>query len=254
MIPSQADMLFPVHAVGPPGPLPAGARPVSVETPDGNTLHGIHIRPARANKHRLLVLGFGGNAWNGSDVAGFLHHLYPGADVIVFHYRGYRPSTGSPSAKALLADAPLVLEFARKHVERELTVAVGFSIGSGMAASLARDGSVDGAILVTPFDSLKAAAADMLPWLPVSFFFQHEIDSGDFFSRTDVPVAIIAAERDTLIRPSRTEGLREKARNLVFDETIAGASHNDIYERREFAAAMRAALVQVTAKQSKDKS
>ena len=128
-----------------------------------------------------------------------------------------------------------------------------FSIGSGVAAHLAAKRKLDGLILVTPFDSLKAAAADLFPWLPVGLFFEHEIDAGAFLATTDVPVAIIAGERDTLIRPARTEGLRKKARNLVFDRTIAGAGHNDIYERAEFAAAMRDALVEVTTNQAKDK-
>ena len=167
-------------------------------------------------------------------------------------HRGYRPSAGSPSAKALLADAPVVRDLAVELEKPEVTVAAGFSIGSGVAASLAHDGLVDGAILVTPFDSLKAAAADLFPWLPVGLFFEHEIDAGAFLATTDVPVAIIAGERDTLIRPARTEGLRKIARNLVFDRTIAGAGHNDIYERPEFAAAMRDALRQVTANQMKD--
>ena len=253
MIPSQADMLFPAHAVPPPGPLPASALAVSVATPDGERLQGVHIPPRAGRMSRTLVLGFGGNAWNGADVAAFLHQIYPDEHVVVFHYRGYRPSTGRASAEALLADAPLVRDFAVGLVKPETTIAAGFSIGSGMAALLARDSLVDGAILVTPFDSLKAAAADLYPWLPIGLFFQHEIDSASFLTATKIPVAIIAAERDTLIQPPRTEGLRRSAGHLVFDRTIAGAGHNDIYERPEFAAAMREALKQVTANPVKDK-
>lgn len=238
-------MLFPTHAVPSPGPQPTNSRPVSFEAPDGAVLHGVSIPPAAEAKRRTMILGFGGNAWNGADVATYLHRLYPQAHVVAFHYRGYRPSTGDPSAQALIADAPLVRNFAVKLVKPELSVAVGFSIGSGVAAGLAQAGSVDGVILVTPFDSLKAAAADLFPWLPVSLFFNQEIDAGEFLSGSDVPVAILAGEHDSLIRPARTEGLRQKARNLVFDRTIAGAGHNDIYDRPEFAAAMREALEQL---------
>lgn len=246
MIPTPTDMLFPTHAVPSPGPMPATARQVSIEAPDGVRLHGVHIPPARASTPGVLILGFGGNAWNGADVASYLHRLYPQAHVVTFHYRGYRPSTGKPSAEALIADAPLVRAYANALVKPDATVAVGLSIGSGVAASLARDGLVDGAILVTPFDSLKAAAADLFPWLPVGLFFNQEIDSAAFLSQTDAPVALIAGERDTLIRPARTEGLRRKVRNLVFDRTIGGAGHNDIYERPEFVAAMKEALEAVT--------
>ena len=54
--------------------------------------------------------------WNGQDVAEYLHELFPDLDVVAFHYRGYAPSTGSPSAEALIADAPLVYDFAVEQV------------------------------------------------------------------------------------------------------------------------------------------
>jgi len=238
-------MLFPTHMVGSPGPLPPSAQQVSTPSAEGTVLHGVHIPPAAAGDG-TLVLGFGGNGWNGSDVAAFLHELYPDTDVVAFHYRGYRPSTGSPSAKALMADAPLVHDFAVERVKPTHVIATGFSIGSGVAASLASTRKLDGLILVTPFDSLKAAAAELYPWLPVAPFFEHEMDAAALLKGNDVPVAILAGERDDLIRPTRTEGLRRQVPNLVYDRTIAGAGHNDIYGRPEFQAAMREALVSVT--------
>lgn len=238
----QTQMLFPTGAVGPPGPLPASAEQVSVETPDGQKLHGVHIPAAGAGGPRTLILGFGGNAWNGSDVAAYLHDLYPRADVIAFHYRGYRPSTGSPSAAALIADAPLVHDFAVDRVKPDRTIAAGFSIGSGVAAGLAKSRRLDGLILVTPFDSLKAAAADLYPWLPIGPFFEHEMDAAALLRESEVPVAILAGEHDSLIRPARTERLRRQVPNLVYDRTIAGAGHNDIYHRPDFQQAMREAL------------
>ena len=235
----QAQLLFPTGAVSPPGPLPAGAEQVSTRSAGGDTLQGVHI-PGR--KHGTLILGFGGNAWNGSDVATYLHELYPQADVVAFHYRGYRPSEGSPSADALMADAPLVHDFAVGRVKPRRVIAAGFSIGSGVAASLAANRKVDGLILVTPFDSLKAAASDLYPWLPVGAFFEHEIDTAALLKANDTPVAILAGERDTLIKPARTDALRRRAPNLAFDRTIPRAGHNDIYSRSDFQLAMREAL------------
>lgn len=240
---SQEEIIFPTGSVARPGPLPAGAEQLKVETPDGDTLYGVHIRPAvAAKKHKTLVLGFGGNAWNGQDVATYIHELYPDAEVIAFHYRGYKPSTGSPSAKALLADAPLVYDAAVRRVRPERTVAVGFSIGSGVAASLANRKPLDGIVLVTPFDSLKAVAGSFYPWFPVGAFFRHEIDAASALKDASLPVAIIAAGNDEIIPAARTEALRPQVPKLVFDRTIAGASHNDIYARSEFQASMDEAL------------
>ena len=242
MLEFQTQLIFPTHAVPKAGPLPHGAEKLSLRTADGETLAGVHFPPTGAQGKKTLILGFGGNAWNGQDVAAYLHDLYPDAHVIAFHYRGYAPSTGSPSAEALLGDAPLVYDHAVDKVRPDRTIAVGFSIGSGVAARLATERPLDGAILVTPFDSLKAAAQALYPWVPIGPFFHHEIDAAEALERTDVPIAIVAGERDSIIQPSRTAALRKRVKKLVFDRTIARADHNDIYARSEFQAAMDAAL------------
>ena len=72
-----------------PGPLPRGAERLSVTTPDGETLHGVLLPADERKAERALVLGFGGNAWNGQDVVEYLHEVFPDNDVIAFHYRGY---------------------------------------------------------------------------------------------------------------------------------------------------------------------
>jgi hypothetical protein len=240
----QGRILFPAGAVGGAGRLPPGAERLTLDTPDGHRLHGVRIPPA-APGSGTLVLGFGGNAWNGEAAAAYLHQLFPEADVVVFHYRGYRPSTGTPSAKALLADAPLVRDLAVARLRPARTVAVGFSVGSGVAAALATRRPLDGLILVTPFDSLKKVAAGQFPWLPVRWLFRHEMRPAEWLRRSAVATAIIAGERDTLIPAQRTDALRGAVARLVFDRTIAGAGHNDIYDRPEFRAAMREALARV---------
>jgi uncharacterized protein len=242
----QTQLIFPTHAVAPAGPLPLGAERLSLKTADGNTLQGIHIPPAEISAVRTLILGFGGNAWNGQDVATYLHEIYPGADVIAFHYRGYAPSTGSASAEALIADAPLVYDLAVERVKPSRTVAVGFSIGSGVAAELASQRKLDGLILVTPFDSLKAVAESLYPWLPIGPIFREEIDARAALEHNRVPAAIIAAEHDQIVLSARTEALRARIPNVAFDRTIARSGHNDIYSRLEFQEAMREALTAVS--------
>ena len=238
----QDRAIFPTHLVGRPGPLPAGTQRLSIEARDGDKLQGVHIRPRVLRQPLTLIVGFGGNGWNGEDVASYLHGVYPEAHIVVFHYRGYRPSTGAPSAKALLADAPVVFDAAVERVKPQRTVAVGFSIGSAVAASLAKRRELDGLILVTPFDSLKAVAEGFYPWLPVGMFFRHEMNAAESLEGSDVPVALIAGERDDLIPPARTAALRKRVPNLVFDRTITRAGHNDIYQRPEFRQAMENAL------------
>lgn len=243
----QTQLIFPVHAVPAAGPLPPGSERLQITSAAGQTLHGVHVPPAElAGRGKILIVGFGGNAWNGEDVASYLHEVFPEADVVAFHYRGYAPSGGMPSAEALIADAPLVYDAAIQKVPAKHRIAAGFSIGSGIAAQLAAKRRLDGLILVTPFDSLKAVAQSMYPWLPIGLVFEHEIDAARALERSDVPVAIIAADRDEIVPSERTDALRERVRHLVLDRTIANAGHNDIYARSDFHEAMRAALAALT--------
>lgn len=243
----QTALLFPVSQVGPATPLPPGAEPLRIAAASGERLHGVHIPPARPGAQRLLLLGFAGNGWNAEAAATFLAEQAPEANVVIFHYRGYAPSEGSPSAEALLADAPLVLDFARARLRPARTVAVGFSIGTGVAASLAARRPLDGLILVTPFDSLGRVAAGHYPWLPVRLLFRHAMAPADELAGKRTPVAIIAAGDDRLIPPARTDALRRRLARLVFNRTIPGAGHNDLYRHPDFRHVFREALTRLAA-------
>ena len=244
---AQTSIFFPSRLVPPAGPLPPGAERLELTAPDGVRLEGVVIKPSSPARSTTAILGFAGNASNAAGIAEFLHSLYPEHPVIAFHYRGYAPSGGRPSAAALLGDAPLLFDLARERLRPDRLVVVGISMGSGVAAGLASKRPVDGLILVTPFDSLKAVAQQQFPWLPVSLLLRHNLASDDYLRSSAVPVAIIAAKRDEVIPPSRTQALRQVVGNLVFSTTIPGTQHNDIAYHPRFAAEMRKALDHVIA-------
>lgn len=244
---AQTRLIFPTGLVASADqPLPADSASLDIEAPNGTRLSGISIPAVRDHGgERLLILGFGGNAWNADSVALYLHGLFPDADVIAFHYRGYSPSTGEPSAAALVADGLLVHDHVVKARGPVRVVTVGFSIGAGVAAYLASQRPLAGLILVTPFDSLEALARDHYPWLPVGLLLRHRMPTIDFVREATAPTALIAAERDTIVPPERTQALRPAIVNLVLDRTIPGAGHNDIYHHPEFHAAMAEALKRI---------
>lgn len=242
---SQTSLLFPRWAVGPAPSLPAGAVALQVDRPDGALLHG-HLVPG--DQERTPILGFGGNAWNAADVALFLHRIFPDHPVAAFHYRGYAPSTGRPSARALAEDALAIHD----HLGEQAgwsgpPVVFGFSIGAGPAAHLAANRTVRGLILVTPFDSLSNLARAHYPWAPVGLLLRHRMEPAVELAGTAVPVALVAAARDTIVPASRTEALRsalaETTPGVVFDRTLT-AGHNDLYGHPDFADALRNAMKQ----------
>jgi pimeloyl-ACP methyl ester carboxylesterase len=228
--------------------LPASARRLEASTPDGEVLAGVRIPAVMGARdgRAPTLLGFGGNAWNAEAMALYLHGLFPDREVVAFHYRGYAPSSGRPSAEALLSDSILVFDRLQQAHARECIVAIGFSVGSGVAAYLARHRPVTGLVLVTPFDSLEALARDHYWWAPIGLLLRHRMPTIDFVRGSPVPTALIMAARDTIVPARRSAALRPAIANLVFEATI-DAGHNDLYGRPAFAAAMRKALVRIEA-------
>lgn len=238
----QERILFPSYVVPVAGPLPQGASRLNIDTSDGVRLEGVHI-PARAPRPgAALVLAFAGNASNAQGVAEQLHVFWPERDVVAFFYRGYAPSTGVTAARAVARDAPLIHDFVTQRFRPTRIVGVGISLGSGVAASLAAQRDLAGLILVTPFDSLSATAAQHYPWLPVSWLLRHDIRSAELLASRRTPVAIVAASDDEVVPPARTEALRQSLSRLVFDRTLPGARHNTIAVDPQFPVAMRAAM------------
>jgi pimeloyl-ACP methyl ester carboxylesterase len=215
---AQTWMVFPTYLVrGTSGELPAGTSRFTIPTPDGERLAAVRLPAAdRKGSSRPLVLGFGGNAWNAEAMAVLLHELIPEHDVVTAHYRGYRPSSGRPSAAAIMVDALTVHDSIAEPLG---VIAVGFSIGSGIAAHLAAERSLAGLVLVTPFDSLAMLARQHYPWAPVRML-RHRIETAELLRRVAAPTAVITAERDTIVPARRSLPVIEAAQHLVYSAVV----------------------------------
>jgi uncharacterized protein len=240
--PFQERMLFPTWLAGASGPLPAGGERLTLTAPDGVELHGVYLPPARADGGDTLLLSFAGNATNAQALAERLRVAFPEHPIAAFHYRGYAPSGGTPGAETMVADAPLAYDLVASRYRPRRIVAIGVSLGSGIAASLAAARPLAGVILVTPFDSLKNVAQQVYWWVPVSLLMRHDVDAAAALSGREVPVAIVAAADDGLVRPERTAKLREVLSDLRHDAILPGADHNDIFSHPDFDEALRRSL------------
>lgn len=183
------------------------------------------------------VLYFGGNA---EDVSGSLAELaasFPEHSVYALHYRGYGRSTGRPTEAALQADALALFD----HVVRQradITV-VGRSLGSGVAVALAVQRTVNRLVLVTPYDSIEAVAAQQYALFPVRWLIRDRFDSAAVAPRVRVPTTVIVAEHDEVIRRERTDALVARfAPGVAKVVVIAGAGHNTLDGRPDYEAAL----------------
>ena len=240
----QDGMLFPTNATPPPErPLPAASERWVLDVEGDTRLHGIVIPGADAGGP--VVLGFPGNAWNAQDFAVFLHERLPAATIVAFHYRGYPPSEGRPSERALTGDARRLAGAVRARWPGRAIVPVGVSIGSGVAAAIADAPGVAGAVLVSPFDSIRALAQRRYWWVPVGPLLRHPFDSAARLADVERPIAVLAAGRDALVPPARTEALVAAVPCVVSHRVFAEADHVGLYDEPGFGAALRAAVAAV---------
>ena len=113
------------------------------------------------------------------------------------HYRSYGGSTGTPSERALVADAQRLFEMVAKDHPR--IVVIGRSLGSGIAIQVAAGNRIERLVLVTPYDSIAALAADRFRWFPVRLLLRDRYESWRYASRIGVPTTLVIAGRDEVI-------------------------------------------------------
>ena len=187
---------------------------------------------------RRALTYFGGNAEDVSlDMPSFAS-AFPDEAIYLLNYRGYGGSTGSPSERALFADGLALFDRVRAdHPDVEV---IGRSLGSGVAVYVASQRPVEHLVLVTPYDSLAAVAAEQYPFVPVNWLLRDKFESGKYAPRVSAPTTILAAENDEVIPRKSTEALRSRFREgLVSYHVAPGVGHNTISGSAEYLRLLR---------------
>src|SRR5262245_15132482 len=172
------------------------------------------------------LLYFGGNAEDvGASIARFAERL-PDVSLYFVNYRGYGGSTGSPSERALVADAVALYDWI--HAKQAAISVLGRSLGSGVAVQLARRREVRRLALVTPFDSLVRVAQDHMPWIPVGLLLRDRFDSVAGIPAISAESLVVVAGSDEVIPRARTDSLIAAFRSPPRVIVLEGATHNDV--------------------------
>lgn len=173
------------------------------------------------------VIYFGGNAEDVSQEIPGLSRAFRRSAIYSLQYPGYGKSSGTPSEKAIFADA-LAL-FDRVKVEHPNVVVIGRSLGSGVAVWVASQRPLKRLVLVTPFDSLADAAANQFPYLPVRWLLRDRYESGKYAPAVMAPTSILVAGDDEIIPRASSDRLRDRFRAGVASYVVLpGFGHNTL--------------------------
>ena len=199
---------------------------LDMKTPDGISLEGWFLD--RGGGAPLLIY-FGGNAEEVSYNIPDFRENFPGWSVVLFNYRGYSASGGSPSERALTKDALLIYDTFTKRLDPPKVVLMGRSLGCGVAVSLASRRKVDAMVLVSPYRSLVHLGRRYYRWVPVGLLLRHRFDSLSLVPGLHMPALVVAGGSDSIIPPDESRGLYEAMNEPVNYVEVPGAGHNDIH-------------------------
>lgn len=234
----RTSMFFP--AKYPEGLWDTAALPVKPEehwitTPDRVRLHAWLFR-AR-DKNAPVLVYFHGNAGNIGERAAIAANLASrGVSVLLFDWRGYGKSEGTPTEGALYTDALAAYDFART-INHDISV-YGESLGGPYAAYAAATRGAHAAIIENSFPSLSELGDTLYAPLPLGWTARRALTTARWLNQANVPVLLMHGKRDQVIPfklgQSLYSQLRCKKEMLISDTAghceLAGAEKERYYE------------------------
>ena len=217
-----------------PSPLPAEHRfDVGADVHEtwldvpGARLHALHLRNREPRGVVFFLHGNAGNLDGWFVNADFYRRL--NFDLFMLDYRGYGKSGGRIESQAQLeADVRVAWASIAPRYAGLRRVLVGRSLGSALAAGLGAELQPELTVLVSPYESLAALAAEHYRWVPQPLL-RYPLRTDASLARIKTPVLLLHGDHDTLIAPQHSERLLRIAPQAE-RVLIEGAGHNDLQQ------------------------
>ncbi len=173
---------------------------VMLKTEDGEKLHAWFVPCKRqSDRLNLTILFCHGNAGNIGDRIGSLVTFNRlGFDTLIFDYRGYGQSTGTPTEHGTYTDALAAWDYLvdEREILPDNIVVFGRSLGGAVASWIAAHSDPGALILESVFSSAPDMAHEMFPFLPVRLFCRFRYDNVAAVQRVKCPVLVAHGKAD----------------------------------------------------------
>lgn len=203
---------------------------LALRAADGVAAHAAFVAPPPGGR---TVVFFHGNAELIGDSLPLARDLASrGFGVALVEYRGYGVSAGpTPTEAGLYLDAAAALDaLEARGIGPRDTVLWGTSLGSGVAAEMARRGRGAALVLVTPYTAVPDVAARIAPFLPTRLCVTDHFDTLAKAAQIRVPTLVVHGDRDEVIPFDMGERVAAAIEGARFVR-IAGGHHNDLFAR-----------------------
>lgn len=200
-----------------------------IKTEDSVKIHGWFAGAENAKATLIIAHGNGGNISYGHILMRALQRR--GYNVLMYDYRGYGRSEGSPTENGLYRDGRAAYDYALAlpGVHPSRVILWGTSLGGAVALDVATQRPIAGLILESTFTSAKDVAKMLYPFLPVQFFLHTKFNSIDKIRTMTIPILIMHGSHDTILPLGLGRRLYQAANEPKEFYEIAGADHNDTF-------------------------
>ncbi len=184
-----------------------------------------------AGPTKPVLLWCHGNAGNVSHRLGNIRELYHrGISVLIFDYRGYGRSTGSPSEWGMYQDALASYDYLiqQRRIPPDRVILFGRSLGSAVAGDLALNRPAAGLIVEGAFPSLQSMSDHHYFGLPTRWFMNLEFNLVDKVAQLQMPLLVIHGEKDSIVPVDLGRQVFEAAPEPKRWYVVPGADHNDV--------------------------
>jgi fermentation-respiration switch protein FrsA (DUF1100 family) len=152
-------------------------------------------------------------------------------NVLMYDYRGYGRSEGSPDEAGVYSDGLAAFDHALHlpGVDPKRIILWGTSLGGAVAVEVALHRPAAGLILESTFSSAKDVARRVYPYFPVQFTLRTKLNSIDKIGRIRIPILQMHGNRDGIIPFDLGRKLFDAALEPKEFYVIEGGDHNDTY-------------------------
>ena len=205
---------------------------VTLTTSDGMQLDAWYIHVSNAEYTVLFCHGNAGNISHRLDTLMVFRDL--GLSCLIFDYRGYGRSDGSPSEQGFYLDAHAAWNWLTQtqQIPPDKIILFGRSLGGSVAARLAADLAQQqspppaGLVLESCFTSVADMGKHYYPCLPVKWFVRFRFDTLNALRDIHTPVLVIHSPDDEIVPYKFGQQLYENARQPKIWASLSG-SHNE---------------------------
>jgi uncharacterized protein len=201
---------------------------LSIETEDGERLHGWWVEAQSASRGQVLLCH--GNAGNISDRVLHARLLsVAGFDVLLFDYRGYGRSTGTPDEQGTYRDARAARSALLREVGTESSrlFYLGESLGGAVALDLALKCPPRGLVLQSTFTGVRDMARLHYPFIPRALV-PDAYPSLRRIRDLHAPLLVLHGELDQIVPLSHAQALLQAAPEPKRMQVFPGVGHNDL--------------------------